>query len=298
MRKIIAVIFVFSILMVGCRTKTVDDVSQTEENKPQSKDIEASSLWSDEELGKLGESIYPGFALDGVNLDGVDYRRMSSQDEVTILEELKYISDIPTSTEKITVNNNGKSMELTIPGGIGKLYNKHAQSDDDKNVFLEDLTGDGKSELIFAAAYGDLNSMWHYVEVCDLENMSQISIEDSDSIDKVIENAITDVKLLSITNNVLTVELNINGEKYKCEIDNVTADSVDDIEYSFLSDNLGGYEITDKQISYRKTLAFYKKGENSLLTGGQLNFRIDLNYNADNKIFTSDASSLTVDGQL
>lgn len=288
---IIASVFAFT----GCsgvKPAERSDESQAGTGESDVTILDSSKYWSEEELADNGEFLYQGFSLDAVNIDGTDYRRLTSEEYgITILEEICKTEDgiVVTGSGDIIISNGETQTEARLGCDIGRLHNKYSSDDYETSVLCADVTGDGKEELVIYIPYRDMMLRSDLLSVYDMETLENIPIEDTDVMDAYISEQIEKVDNFQHTDGTLYFTVTYeDGRTQDCSTKYTLDFDIEDIGYSVPS-RFNGYQVSEGKLYRFAGLELYDETNYpETVKTGYVMCRIPLKYDTQSNMFVAD----------
>ena len=244
---------------------------------------------SDKENGIGTENIYPGFELDCEIKNGEYYRVFRSVEKrIEVLEKLYRVEEkIPTSGGDIIIRNaSGTSKEYSVKDGIGNTNNKEGYTRDAKKLFFQDLTDDGREELVISIPCRDMTTKENYAYVFDSESLEQIDFPDEEEL---INKVIGEVSAVQIKDGeedgCMDVDITIGDKTYEAHTDLIEEWKAEDMRYEVAGYAYGGFGARDSGAYYRTGIYIYHKDYEWSVNNRCIAIDIPLKYNAELNAF-------------
>lgn len=235
------------------------------------------------------DSIYPGFEFDCEIKENEYYRVFRSKEKgIEVLEKLYRVEEgFPTSGGEIIIrNNSGISKEYSVINGIGNTNNKEGFTRE-KKLFFQDLTNDGKEELVVSIPYHDMETHENYLYVFDSESFEQIALPDREKLRNRIESELEAVEMkTSKDEGMLDVDITIGGKTYEAHTDLFEEWKAEDMRYEVVGTyGYGGFVAGDSGAYYRAGIYIYHKDYDYSVHNGHIAIDIPLAYNPELNAF-------------
>lgn len=241
-------------------------------------------IWWEDELADVGKVIYPGFELDCEIEDGKYYRVFRSGDKkIEILENVTGVEEkYPVSRGELIIRNSETSKRYSVWWGIGNINNHDTSTRREKKVFFQDLTNDGREELIINLPVFDMVSSENDLFVFDALNLETIEFPEwkvlCDKLEGALKAEIKEVK----DDGLLTVDITIDGKTYEAYTHVFEGWHAEDMRYRV---GVRGYYVGENGVYYRAFLNVYHKDYYWTMNDGVIPIDIPLAYNPELNAF-------------
>lgn len=159
---------------------------------PKSEEEIMDMLWGDD-LHCYAQLYYPGFTLGYKENNGSYLRTYTNTDEHIVVVENENAKQAPFyENQKIHLYNESVDKEHTI-------YRPLGGNSDNGNTFYErlfmyDITGDGRDEIIIRQTYAELGIHHDYIYIYDKDTLEEIKTPDNMG-EKLYDSCVTDVQI-------------------------------------------------------------------------------------------------------
>lgn len=271
-------------------TSPVDTESSVIPEIPSETDFEITKdelmelIWRNDELEDVGKIIYPSFELTCEINDGKYYRVFRSNDKgIDICENVSGVEEkFPVSRGEIIIRNSDISKNYSIFWEIGNMNNPDSFTREEKKVFFQDITNDGREELIINLPVFDMTSSKNYLYVFDSLDLEIIQFPDGNEIrDNIGSKVKVNIKDVN-DDGLLTADITIDGKTYEAHTEVYEDWRAEDMLY-----DVGGrgYYIGEKGVYYRTYIEVYHKDYIWSIHNGFIPIDIPLTYNPELNAF-------------